>query len=238
MTAASVASGTSLVGRGGTPPASVVVIQGRRSSRNPAKTDARPVLHPDVQTRARRRTRPRVSSRWPTTASGATKTCPCGWGFPGGRKTGIRETRGRSSATLMGCLTRTSAARSGRRPRCRWRCRRHLRPGSTGAPAGARGHPCSTTAESPTGSTAAARTRGTRPIMGYIITTGPARHSGCGKRRSSRSEPAVGMGPGSETILTQRLAERSRRCGVHRGGLSAGIPLTACIFMHLQRQSR
>ena len=28
-----------------------------------------------------------------------------------------------------------------------------------------------------------------------MITTGPARHSGCGKRRSSRSEPVVGMGP-------------------------------------------
>ena len=38
------------------------------------------------------------STRWPTTASGVTRTCPGGWGFPGGRKTGIRETRGRSSA--------------------------------------------------------------------------------------------------------------------------------------------
>ncbi len=28
-----------------------------------------------------------------------------------------------------------------------------------------------------------------------MITTGSARHSGCGKRRSSRSEPVVGMGP-------------------------------------------
>ena len=85
--------------------------------------------------------------------------------------------------------------RSGRRRGCRWRCHRHLRPDSTGVLASARGCPCSTTAESPTCSTATARTRGTRPIMGYMITTGPARHSGCGKRRFSRSEPAVGMGP-------------------------------------------
>ena len=31
--------------------------------------------------------------------------------------------------------------------------------------------------------------------MGYMTAAGPARHSGRGKRRSSRSEPAVGMGP-------------------------------------------
>ena len=49
------------------------------------------------------------STRWPTTASGATRTCPGGWGFPGGRKTGIREDPGAKLRDLMGCLTRTSS---------------------------------------------------------------------------------------------------------------------------------
>ena len=65
------------------------------------------------------------------------------------------------------------------------------------------------TAESPTGSTTAARTRGTRLIMGYMIASGPARHLGCGKRRSSKIRAGGRHGARGGAALTQRLAERS-----------------------------